>query len=93
MALIGDSIKLKVHFKDFDGQYVDPTDIKFKIYNQQKEQIGTNVDITYENRESVGVYTYNYQIPNTEDCLIFEFSGNNSGVPILIRKSLNITFV
>jgi hypothetical protein len=67
LALIGDSIKLKVHFKDFDGQYVDPTDIKLKIYNQQKEQIGTDFNITSENRESTGIYFYNYQIPNTDD--------------------------
>ena len=93
MAFTGDSIKLKVHFKDFDGQYVDPTNITLKVYNETKEQLGETINITETNKISIGIYEYNYTLPNADSDLILEFSGSNSGSPIIIRKTINITFV
>ena len=92
MAFTGEAIKLRVHFKDFDGQLVDPTNITLKIFNSNKEQQGETIAITETNKISIGIYEYNYTLPNTDGELILEFAGNNSGSPIVIRKTINVTF-
>ncbi|MDD2288025.1 MAG: hypothetical protein PHY55_04240 [Bacteroidales bacterium] len=93
MAFTGDTVKLKVHFKDFDGQVVDPVGITLKVFNERKEQIGQTINITETNKIEMGIYEYTYTLPDVDGDLILEFAGNNSGSPIVVRKSINITFV
>ena len=39
MALAGDTVRLKCHFKTFDGQLIDPADVKLTIYDTNKQLI------------------------------------------------------
>lgn len=91
MPLIGDTIRLKAEFKDFNGVYVDPDDVVLKIYAGNKKQLGE--DITPD-RVGLGKYQYDYVVP--EDVigpLYFEFSGEIDGKPILGRAALERTWL
>ena len=88
MPLMGSTIKLKGEFKDFpdengNSNYFDPTDIKFKVFDENKKQIGETVNIGAEHKQSIGVYIFFYVIPDINyaglsksDCKLYpEFTG------------------
>ncbi|MGG3892508.1 hypothetical protein [Geobacillus stearothermophilus] len=91
MALAGDTVRLKCHFKTFDGQSVEPTDIKLTIYDVNKQQI-EQIALTDTNKESTGVYFYDYVLPDDKREIIFEFRGLYNNKPILVRDSIKIQF-
>ena len=91
MPLIGDTIRLKGEFKDFDGVYVDPANVALKIYAGNKKQLGE--DITPD-RVGLGKYQYDYVIPgDVIGPLYFEFSGEIDGKPILGRATIDKRWV
>ncbi|WP_066639694.1 hypothetical protein [Desulfolucanica intricata] len=85
MVLIGDTVRLKVFFKTFDGTAVDPTNITLKIYDDTQQEIET-ININDTNKINVGVYFYDYVIPSGEGDLYFEFTGLVNNLPIVTRK-------
>ncbi|WP_003545433.1 hypothetical protein [Desulfotomaculum nigrificans] len=87
MALINDTVRLKVNFKTFDGTAVDPTNITLKIYDDKKQLIET-ISIDDTNKLNVGVYFYDYIIPSGEEDLYIEFQGLLNNKPIVTRKIL-----
>ncbi|WP_026675775.1 hypothetical protein [Fictibacillus gelatini] len=90
--LKGDTVRLKVHFKTFTGQSVDPTDVKLTIYKSDKTKI-EEIPITDSNKENVGVYFYDYIVPDEIlESFIFEFRGLYNNKPILARDSVQIKF-
>lgn len=91
MAYAGDTVRLKVYFKTFDSQSIDPTDIKLTIYDIDKNLIEEIViDDTY--KLDVGVYFCDY-VPDSElNEFIFEFAGMVNNKPILARDSAKIQF-
>jgi len=91
MMLQGDTVRLKVHFKTFSGESVDPTDITLTIFSEDKTQI-EQISITDTNKENVGVYFYDY-IPDDIQELIFEFRGLFGDKPILSRGNINTKFI
>lgn len=91
MALAGDTVRLKCHFKTFDGQLVFPVDVKLTIYDSQKQQI-EQITLDDTNKEGNGVYFYDYVLPIDKDEIIFEFRGLYNNKPILIRDSVKIQF-
>lgn len=87
----GDTVRLKCHFKTFDGKSVDPTDVKLTIYNSKKEQIKQiPLDDTY--KENVGVYIYDYVPASELNEFIFEFAGSVNNKPILSRGKVEVKF-
>lgn len=90
MILVGDTVRLKVHFKTFDGSLVDPSSITLTIYDETKTQI-EQFNLTDSDKETVGVYYYDYLVPNNKE-LIFEFAGLFNNKPILSRDRLKIQF-
>ena len=88
----GDTVRLKVQFKTFTGQLVDPTDIKLTIYKTDKTQI-EQIAITDSDKESVGVYSYDYLPADELTEFIFEFFGRYSNKPILARGKVEVKFI
>ncbi|MGG4508227.1 hypothetical protein ABEP00_19780 [Heyndrickxia sporothermodurans] len=91
--LQGDTVRLKCHFKTFDGKSVDPVDVKLTIYNSKKEQI-EQIPLSDTNKENVGVYFYDY-VPASElngSYFYFEFAGSIQDKPILSRGKVEIKF-
>lgn len=70
----GDTIRLQCHFKSFNGQSVDPTNIKLTIYDKDKNQV-EQYELDDTNKENFGVYFYDYSPPLKLDEFIFEFKG------------------
>ncbi|WP_031408013.1 hypothetical protein [Geobacillus vulcani] len=91
MALAGDTVRLKCHFKTFDWQNIDPADVKLKIYDKNKQLI-EEILLTDNDKENVGVYFYDYVLPTNQSEIIFEFSGVYNNKPILVRDSVKIEF-
>lgn len=92
MAFIGDTVRLKVKFKDFSGQAIDPTNITLTIYDSNEQQIEQFI-LDGTNKENVGVYFYDYQTPFWEGDLVFEFSGLYNNKSILCREKIKRYFV
>jgi hypothetical protein len=91
--LLNDTIRLQVNFKHFNGQLVDPTDIKLIIYDKDKK-IVEEIPIDDTNKQKVGVYFYDYVLSDKlTDYFYFEFSGSYNNKPILARDKVEIKFI
>lgn len=88
----GDTVRLKVHFKTFTGQLVDPTGIKLTIYKTDKTQI-EQIAIADSDKELVGVYFYDYLPASELNEFIFEFAGSFNNKPILARGKVEVKFI
>jgi len=88
MAIIGNTIKLKAEFKTFSDVYANPTDITLKIFNKNRKQIGTTIDITDADKISTGIYLYEYTLPYGYNELVYEFAGILEGDIILGRSTI-----
>jgi hypothetical protein len=91
MILEGDTVRLKCHFKTFNGNSVDPTDIKLTIYDENETQTEQFI-LNDTNKESVGVFFYDYVTASGLNEFIFEFSGSFNNKPILSRGKVKIQF-
>jgi hypothetical protein len=89
--LQGDTVRLKCHFKTFDGQLIDPTDVKLTIYDSNNQQI-EQISLTDSDKENVGVFYYDYVLPDDKQEIIFEFRGLYNDNPILKREKVKIQF-
>jgi len=92
MALAGDTVRLKCHFKTFDGQSVESENVQLIIYDSNKQQI-EQITLDDTNKENIGVYFYDYVLPDDKHEIIFEFRGVYNEKPILVRDSVKIEFV
>ncbi|MBE2919744.1 hypothetical protein HPK02_13165 [Anoxybacillus flavithermus] len=90
MAFAGDTVRFRCHFRTFDGQSVEPADVKLTIYDSNKQQI-KQITLTDTNKDN-GVYFYDYVLPTNQSEIIFEFSGVYNNKPILVRDSVKIQF-
>ncbi|MCM3719168.1 hypothetical protein [Fictibacillus phosphorivorans] len=91
MILQGDTVRLKCHFKTFNGNAVDPTDIKLFIYDEM-EILTEEIALNDTHRESVGVFYVDYLPAIGLNEFIFEFSGSYNNKPILSRGKVKIQF-
>jgi hypothetical protein len=87
----GDTVRLKVHFKDFDNKPVDPSSVLLTIYDTNKNQI-EQISIGDTNREDVGVFFYDYTPAVELTGFFYEFSGRQNNKPILARDEVKINF-
>jgi hypothetical protein len=88
----GDTIQLRVHFKDFKGVAVDPENVTLTIYDKQQEIIEQFI-LDDTNRENVGVFYYDYVPASELDEFIFEFAGSYLNKPILSREKAVLSFI
>ncbi|MCC3645825.1 hypothetical protein JGK52_03885 [Cytobacillus oceanisediminis] len=88
----GDTIQLRVNFKSFKGNLIDPDNVKLTIYKSDKTQI-EQIAITDSDKESVGVYFYDYTPASELNEFIFEFAGSYNSKPILARGKVELKFI
>ncbi len=86
MALIGNTVRLKAEFKDFNGEYVSPENVILRIYDGYRKQIGEDIPVS---PIAVGKYQYDYVIPDVVGTLYFEYVGTIGGLPILGRAAVD----
>lgn len=90
MMYAGDTVRLKVHFKSFVGESINPQNVTLTIYDSKKEQI-EQFTLDDTNQQDEGVFFYDY-VPNNSDGYIFEFAGTYNDNPILVRDSVQVKF-
>jgi len=90
--LSGDSIRLKVNFKTFTGQPVNPVNLTLTIYKTEQTQI-EQFTLDDTNKLDVGVYFYDYVPASELNEFIFEFAGTYNDKPILSRGQVKVKFI
>ena len=85
MPLIGNTIRLKAEFRNFNGELFDIENPKVVVYNNKRKVI---LDAEPERIEK-GKYQYDYVIPEVFGQLYFEFRGTIRGLPILGRATID----
>ncbi len=89
MPLIGDTIRLKGEFKDFDGNLTDIEEPKVVIYDNKRNVIKEATPT----KAGTGIYYYDLIVPDYPEAgkrnepLVFEFSGQLDGQPVVGRSS------
>lgn len=92
MVLQGDSIRLRVHFKTFEGVSVNPNTITLNIYKNDQTLL-ISIPETELVNEVTGRYYFDYLVPDDlKDSFIFEFKGIHNNKPILSREKVSIQF-
>ena len=86
MSLIGNTVRLKAEFKDFNGEHVSPENVNLRIYDGYKKQVGEDIPVL---PSDVGKYQYDYVIPDVIGPLYFEFVGTIGELPILGRATID----
>ncbi|ADL07752.1 hypothetical protein [Thermosediminibacter oceani] len=81
MALVGDTIRLYVEFRNFENEKIDPSNINLQILDEQGQEI-ENITIDSSNKLDVGKYFYDYVVPEGTGDLYFVFSGICNNKPI-----------
>lgn len=83
-----DTVLLEVHFKDYQGNSINPEDIKLTIYSPDETLVE---EITQEIiNKSIGKYEYEYTA--TDSDFIFEFSGFFNEKKVLARQRVKVKF-
>lgn len=91
LSLINNTVRLKAEFRDFDGKIAVPDNVKLKIYDGTREQMGEDISIL---PDAQGKYWHDFVIPdNVVGQIYFEFIGTLSGNPILGRSIIDIRWV
>ncbi len=90
MYLIGDTIRLTVEFRNFDGDLESPADVTITIYDGSRTVVATDDVLPYEE----GKFRYDYTIPaDPPGPLYYEFAGELGGKPIVAREILERSWV
>lgn len=94
MALIGDTVRLRVRFRTFSGNVVDPNDVTLRILDGNTYQEIDNITVSNNDKVDIGIYECDYVIPNGDsETLVYEFSGTYDNKPILARGSFDRSFI
>jgi len=89
MPLIGNTIRLKAEFRNFNGELFDIENPKVVVYDSNREVILS----AEPERVGVGKYQYDLIVPDYKEAgkqkepLVFEFSGEIDGQPVVGRSS------
>ncbi len=93
LALKGDTVRLEVQFKTFDGSIIDPSDVKLNIYNEDNVAIESITMTAETNKVGIGNYIHDYTLPYGNDFITYEFFGKYEGKPVVARKRIDVEFV
>ena len=91
MIYQGDTVRLIVNFRTFDGQAIDPDNVTLTIYDETETQIEQFI-LDDTNRKDVGIFFYDYVTPDVQQELIYEFKGVHNHNPIIVRDSIETSF-
>lgn len=86
---VNDTVRLVAQFRDFNGNAINPDNVKLTIYNKQQEIIETITEGITDNTQ--GNFHYNYVATNSD--FIFEFSGFFNSKPVLSRQLVQVKFI
>lgn len=90
MPAIGNTVKLKAEFRDYDGDLVDISNPRIKVYDANRGLIEEGVP----ERTTTGIYVYDFVVPNyvaasrRDEPLVFEFSGTLGDQAVVGRSSI-----
>lgn len=82
-----DTARLIVSFKDFDGNAINPENVRLTVYDNKQVLIETITEGIFN--LSNGTYQYDY---TADSDFIFEFSGIYFGKPVLARQLVQVKF-
>ena len=85
----GATVILEGQFKNWAGEFYNPTDVKLKVYKEGREQIGTTIEGDDIINDSVGIFQAKYTLPVGVSSIVYEFSGlDGDGLIQLSRKRI-----
>ena len=89
----GDTIRPQVTFRDWApegelGNLVNPTSVTVTLYNADQQVIGTGVGTN----DSIGVYHYDWVLPDEPGKYFIEFKGMLNSEPTVIRQDYHVKF-
>lgn len=87
----GDTIKLECEFKEYDGVEMHPDLVKLRIYDRKYNLIEEIINIPFDSEK--GVYFHYYTLPSDDNVIIYEWYAEEGGMPTLIRKKVNFSFL
>ena len=89
----GNTIRLQCIFEDFDGNRVNPTNVKIILYDNKYQKLQELV-LSSGYRIGTGVYIYNYiTSSDLEQRIVYEWYGEINGLPSLKRSSFRTAFI
>lgn len=92
-AIVGDTIRIPVTFYDLDVALADPTTVTVSFYDINKVQIGAAATLDAGNKDSVGVYHYDYTVPDGHSKIYYEFTGIMDTLPNIERGEIRVTWL
>ena len=87
MALIGNTVKLKAEFINYDGKQLDVHDVTLTIYDERKRVVLTVPEANLS-KNGTGNFSYDYLVPEGATPYYYEFSGIYNGLRYSGRKPL-----
>lgn len=89
MPVRGNTVTLKVVFRDQAGTALDPTgDVTLRVLDPNGNELLSTTDVT---KTGTGAYEKDYVIPDDHTFVDYEFSATVQGTVELGRKQLVIT--
>jgi hypothetical protein len=88
----GNTVRLQCEFEDFDGNKINPTNVKITFYDTKYNVLQeTNLNI---GNIATGTYIYNFITSNEEERrYVYEWYGEINGLPSLKRSSFRTIFI
>lgn len=88
-ATVGDTVRLKAEFRNFEGELVEVMFPELNIYDASRKKL----DSFEPTEEKEGKYYHDYTIPNIPGPIYFEFKGELDGKPIVGRSVIDKEWV
>jgi hypothetical protein len=89
----GNTIRLQCTFEDFDGNKINPTNVRIVFYDVKYNKLQESI-LSTGNRISTGVYVYNFRTSSEEEKrYVYEWYGEVNGLPSLKRSSFRTIFI
>lgn len=83
-VLTGNTVKITAKFTDWDDNAVNPSNVRFTMYNANKRALGNT--ITVPPTGEVGTYVVFYNIPEKpQGEIVYEFVGTVAGKQVVER--------
>ncbi|MGG2111059.1 hypothetical protein ABFY60_11145 [Lysinibacillus pakistanensis] len=85
----GDTARLFVEFRDFEGNTIQPDTVTLTIYNENEVVLKTITNGDIKQHDDMYFYDYTHKEKYN---YIYEFNGKYLGYPIVARSSVNVVF-
>lgn len=85
----GDTARLYVEFKDFEGNTIHPDTVTITIYHEDETVFKTITNDKITKHDDSYFYDYTHKEPTN---YIYEFNGKYKNLPIVARAHVNVIF-